>query len=107
MAWRIRAANLPLDLRQSGQIAKGAGWLRQTEKKANPMVRHRDVLIGTGVLALAGAAAVWTGVRPMGVRQIGVRQIGGRQMRSMAAYDRALAAQRAPLVRSGAQGVQR
>ena len=71
------------------------------------MVRHRDVLIGTGVLALAGAAAVWTGVRPMGVRQIGVRQIGGRQMRSMAAYDRALAAQRTPLVRSGAQGVQR
>ena len=102
MAWRIRAANLPLDLRQSGQIAKGAGWLRQTEKKANPMVRHRDVLIGTGVLALAGAAAIWTGVRPMGGRQI-----GGRQMRSMAAYDRALAAQRAPLVRSGAQGVQR
>ena len=102
MAWRIRAANLPLDLRQSGQIAKGAGWLRQTEKKANPMVRHRDVLIGTGVLALAGAAAVWTGVR-----QIGGWQIGGRQMGSMAAYDRALAARRAPLVRSGAQGVQR
>ena len=76
------------------------------------MVRHRDVLIGTGVLALAGAAAVWTGVRQIGGWQIGGWQIGGwqigvRQMGSMAAFDRAMAARRAPLVRSGAQGVQR